>query len=57
MKHLKGFIMVILIIAALGTMFVLTAGKDKEDAIEESMEITEPTSQVSGLGRRSGLDE
>jgi ABC-type glycerol-3-phosphate transport system substrate-binding protein len=49
MKHLrvKGIIIALLIIAALGAVFVLTAGKDKETAMEGPMEITEPTSEVT----------
>jgi ABC-type glycerol-3-phosphate transport system substrate-binding protein len=49
MKHsrVKAIGMVVLALAALCTMFVLTAGKEKEEAMKGPMEITEPTAKVT----------
>jgi len=50
MKHLriKGIIMIVLILAALGSVIVLTgSGKEKGAVMEGPMEITEPTSKVT----------
>jgi ABC-type glycerol-3-phosphate transport system substrate-binding protein len=49
MKHLriKAIMMLVLILVSLSAVLVLTAGKDKEEAMEGPMEITEPTKKVT----------